>query len=356
MLSNAEDIKQFIKAEANHLGFCVIGFSMPQEMDHYPLYECWIKNRQNAGMAYLSTEHYLKSRRNPASLLPSCKSILSFGALFPNPAHIHVNEPSSPTHGTIASYALGDDYHEVLKLKITFLMQQVLQKFSLVSNWICAVDTMPLPERELAVLAGLGWIGKNGMLISPQFGSSLFLAEVLIDYALPPDLPFTDDLCGTCRRCIDACPTHCIQPDRTLDTVRCLSYLTIEHRGAIPLAFHPTIHDRIFGCDICIAVCPWTIKAKDFPRMEALFTEPLTNQLDLEGNKIAYTEHFHSFFKHSPIRRAGKAGFLRNCIIRLSNSNSPEASRLREEIIKQNPKMDLFSSTPDEQCYLMNKN
>lgn len=341
MSSDPEVFKQLIKAEAKNLGFCLIGISAPQELNHFSQYQNWIQTGKNAGMAYLASETALEARKYPPVLFPECKSIISLAAVFPNPNQFQKTTEPTSTSGILACYALGEDYHEILTQQMTVLMNSVMDQSEINVKWMSAVDTLPLAERELAVEAGLGWIGKNGMLTTQEYGSTVFLSEILIDLAIQPDQPHGKDFCGECNLCVDACPTQCILPDRTLDANRCLSYLTIEHRGEIPVVFHEVLGDRIFGCDTCIAVCPWNLKLKSEPRIQALFPEPLTNQLDIKPNLVELTEHFHRFFLHSAIRRAGKVGFLRNSLICLANAKTRPADELMDGIIKHNPHPDL---------------
>ncbi len=333
MSSNPEVIKQHIKAEAFNLGFCLVGISSPQETSHYSQYQNWIQAKFNAGMSYLATESALAARKFPAILFPECKSIISLGALFPNPCQFQNKQEIPSTSGILASYALGEDYHQVIAQQISTLMETVSRQTGVEWKWMSAVDTLPIPERELAVQAGLGWIGKNGMLNTLEFGSALFLSEIFINVALPSDQPFINDFCGSCSLCVDACPTRCINPDRTIDANRCLSYLTIEHRGEIPNIYHEILEDRIFGCDTCVMICPYTINAKSEPRINSLFPESLSNLLDIRVNITEMTEHFHRFFQHSAVRRAGKIGFLRNILIRLFNAGTASADELMDEII-----------------------
>ena len=293
-------------------------------------------------MTYLASETALATRKYPPVLFPACKSIISLAAQFPNPNQFKNATETPPTSGILACYALGEDYHEILEQQMTVLMTSVINQTGIEVKWTSAVDTLPLAERELAVQAGLGWIGKNGMLTTQEYGSTVFLSEILIDLAIQPDQPLGKDFCGECNLCVDACPTQCILPDRTLDAIRCLSYLTIEHRGEIPTTFHEVLGDKIFGCDMCIMVCPWNCKPKTEPRIQALFPEPLTNQLDITASLVEVTEHFHRYFQHSAIRRAGKVGFLRNCLIRLANAKSAKADQLMDEIATRFPHPDII--------------
>jgi epoxyqueuosine reductase len=342
MSSNPEIFKKLIKAEAKNLGFCLIGISAPQELNHYSKYQNWIQTGKNAGMTYLASKTALEAKIFPPALFPDCKSIISLAAQFPNPNQYQNATGTQPTSGILASYALGTDYHEILMQQMTLLMTSVIDRTGNEVKWMSAVDTLPMAERELAVQAGLGWIGKNGMLNTLEYGSTVFLSEIMLDLALPPDEPQSKDFCGECNLCVDACPTHCILPDRTLDANRCLSYLTIEHRGEIPSAFHEVLGERIFGCDTCIVVCPWNQKSKSEPRIQALFPESLTNQLDIKTSLPEIIEHFHRYFQHSAIRRAGKVGFLRNCLIRLANAQTANADQLMDEIVSRFPHPDII--------------
>ena len=161
------------------------------------------------------------------------------------------------TRGYIAAYARGHDYHMVIPERLKKLGAFIETQVGSALSYRYYTDTGPLLERDLAQRAGLGWIGKNTCLINPRFGSYFLLAEILLGIELEPDTPFTADRCGTCSRCISACPTGCILPDRTIDARRCLSYLTIENKDEIPLDLRPKLGNRVFGCDICQQVCPW---------------------------------------------------------------------------------------------------
>jgi epoxyqueuosine reductase len=186
------------------------------------------------------------------------------------------------------------------------------------------VDTGPLLEREIASRAGLGWIGRNSMLIHPALGSFFFLAEILTELDLPADPPFSADRCGTCERCRQACPTGCILPDRTIDSGRCISYLTIEHRGMIPRPLRTQIGRCVFGCDICQTVCPWNRKAA--PVTEAAFhPRPHFPIRDMSKEYRLSEEEWNDRFRRSALRRTGREGYLRNLLIALGNTRRPEA-------------------------------
>jgi epoxyqueuosine reductase len=224
----------------------------------------------------------------------------------------------------VAAYAWGDDYHTVfpprLKELVTFIEEQV--GHSVPNRYY--TDTGPLLERDLAQRAGLGWIGKNTCLINPKQGSYFLLAEILLDLELEPDLPFSTDYCGTCTRCIQACPTECILPDRTIDARRCISYLTIELKGDIPEEMRPMLGDWVFGCDVCQMVCPWNRFASpegnaSFAPRPGVPTPNLIRELELTP------ENFNRKFKNSPLKRAKRRGYLRNVAVAAGNSEDEQA-------------------------------
>ena len=333
MCSNSfpQDLKETIKAEALNLGFCVIGFTSPDKLD-IQLYQNWIDQQFHAGMSYLASDEAIHTRHEPANLFPKCKTIISLGSLYPNPAQ-SPQQTIPATSGKIAHYATERDYHQVLENKANELMESVQAKVDIELDWISAVDTKPLAERELARKSGLGWIAKNSMLTNPTYGSALFLCEILLNIELPLDTPFHKDLCGTCTKCIDACPTNCILSDRTIDANKCISYLTIEHRGIIDESFFDAINSSIFGCDICLQVCPWNKKAKSTPMMKEFASENQKTCFDIPVNLEKITNSFHRNFEHSAIRRAGKQGFLRNCMIRLSENPTNENMEMIDSIV-----------------------
>ena len=346
-------MKETLKAEAFNLGFCVIGFTTPDELDIHQ-YQNWIKNQYHAGMSYLASNDAINSRQNPEILFPQCKTILSLGTLYQNPAQAP-QPPISPTSGKIAHYAIGLDYHQVLERKANQLMETVQSKIDFQIDWISAIDTKPLAERELAMKAGLGWIAKNSMLTNPTFGSALFLCEILLNISLPPDEPFQKDFCGHCTKCIDACPTNCILPDRTIDANKCLSYLTIEHRGVIDEKYFDTIDSSVFGCDVCIQVCPWNKKAQTNPMMREFSPEYQNTTFDIPTNLEKITNSFHRNFEHSAIRRAGKQGFLRNCLIRLSQNPTKENMEIIDSIVSTMPETYLVEQKKQIDKYIKNK-
>jgi epoxyqueuosine reductase len=318
-------LTQVIKNEARRLGFTQVGITTPDPPPHLPTYENWLALGRNGSMDYLAGERALEHRRDPRLILPECRSILVLAVRYPDPwTDTSEQAPETGPTGRVAAYAWGQDYHLVLtkrlKLLAVFIEEQaggpVPNRFY--------TDTGPLLERELAQRAGLGWIGKNTCLITPRLGSYFLLAEILLGIELEPDEPFTFDRCGTCRRCIEACSTGCIQPDRTLDARRCISYLTIENRDNIQPDLRPLMGQWVFGCDECQMVCPWNrFSATDYdpafaPRLG------LPNP-DLKTELALTPQEFNRRFKDSPIRRTRRNSYLRNVAIALGNSGGPAA-------------------------------
>jgi epoxyqueuosine reductase len=243
----------FVKAEALQLGFDLVGITGPEPPDHLEEFWRWLSQGRHGEMGYLATPRARQRREDPRKVLPECRSILVVGANYLPPGH------GEGTTG-VAAYAVGQDYHDVLPRRLENLLDslETYSGRSIVHR--IYTDTGPLLERELAQRAGLGWIGKNTCLIHPRKGSYFFLAEVLLDVELVPDPPFVADHCGSCTRCLEACPTQCILPDRTLQADRCISYLTIEVKGDIPIELRSAIGGWLFGCDVCQQVCPWNLR------------------------------------------------------------------------------------------------
>jgi epoxyqueuosine reductase len=231
-------ITQAIKAEAGRLGFVLAGVTTPAPPPHLQVYQDWLSEGYHGEMVYLASERAQALRADPLKILPECQSILVLGIPYSAPL------PGTPgKRGRLAAYAWGDDYHDVLPGRIKALLAFIEERLGAATPNRWYTDTGPLLERELAQRAGLGWIGKNTCLINPKRGSYFLLAELLLGVDLTPDIPFSADRCGGCTRCIEACPTACILPNRTLDARRCISYLTIEQKGSIP----PELRTRLEG-------------------------------------------------------------------------------------------------------------
>lgn len=313
------ELANALKHYARQLGFTLAGITNPQQPQHLDVFQRWLTNSQHAQMAYLADQTAIERRSDPRLILPECRSILVLGIPYSNP-NLSSSLNEQPPHGKVAAYAWGNDYHlvlpERLKALVTFLEAQVGQ--TIPNRWY--TDTGPILERDLAMQAGLGWIGKNTCLINPERGSYFLLAEILLGIELPPDQPFTTDHCGSCTRCIDACPTDCILPDRTIDARRCISYLTIENKVEIPTDLRPLMRDWVFGCDICQTVCPWNIRFAHTDGDAAFAPHPEVPSPSLTDDLQLTPQAFNQKFKNSPLKRAKRRGYLRNLAVAAANS------------------------------------
>jgi epoxyqueuosine reductase len=321
---NPDSLKKDLQAEAKTLGFSLFGVTAPVPPPHFDVFENWLSAGRHGEMVYLANDKARFLRADPRRIMsPACQSILVLGMRYSLPAPYNPG-PGRPGRGRVAAYACGEDYHLVIPprlAKLTAWLETIAGRP--VASRIYT-DTGPVLEHDYAQLAGLGWTGKNTCLISPTQGSYFLLAELLIDLEIQPDPPFIPDRCGTCTRCIQACPTGCILSNRTVDAPRCISYQTIENKNAIPLGMRPLMGNLIFGCDICQQVCPWNrfASAENEPLFDPRpgFPEPaLDEELHLSQ------ADFSLRFKNSPIKRARRAGYLRNVAVAIGNQHDPAA-------------------------------
>lgn len=307
-------LTQLVKSKAKELGFALVGVTNADPLAQHVRYRDWIEAGRHGSMAYLATHRAVEGRADPKLIRPDCRSVLALG--FPYPGPIDVSAPNDgQLYGRVASYANGEDYHEVLKPRLWALLHYMedLVGHEIPNRWY--TDSGPLLERELAQRAGLGWIGKNSMLIHPKQGSYFLLAEMLLSIELEPDEPFATDHCGSCTRCLQACPTDCILPDRTIDANRCISYLTIELKGQIPPNMRPLMQDWVFGCDACQTACPWNHADES----------SVSPWVDLQAELKLSTYEFNRKFEQSPIARPHRRGYLRNAAVALGNSGHAAA-------------------------------
>ena len=324
-------LEQAIKEQARRLGFPLAGVATPEPLPHLSTFERWLEAGRHGRMHYLSDERSRTRRADPRQILPECKSILVLAAPYADSKSVEASEePSSGPVGRVASYAWGDDYHNVfpamLQELVAFIEKQVGHP---VPNRYYT-DTGPILERDLAQRAGLGWIGKNTCLINPKHGSYFLLAEILLGIELKPDFSITTDHCGTCTRCIEACPTECILPDRTIDARRCISYLTIELKDDIPNELRPLLGDWVFGCDVCQMVCPWNRFATGTAE-EAFAPRPDVPHPNLIHELGLSPEAFNRKFKNSPVKRAKRRGYLRNVAVAAGNSGDTKTIPVLEK-------------------------
>ncbi len=307
-----------IKTLARECGFELAGIAPALPHEDFGRFETWRAAGMAGEMGYL-TDHRGDIRKDPRHLLPTAKSMVCVGKLYNTPFP-HSTDLEEPERGWISRYAWGADYHDVMREGLERLAERISQRNGEPLAWKICVDTAPLLERSYARAAGLGWIGKNTCLINQEQGSWYFLGELLLSIPLAPDSP-PPDRCGTCRRCIDACPTDALVPTEddgwTLDARKCISYLTIEKRGDISEELQPAISNHVFGCDICQDVCPWNQRA---PMTSEVAFAPVEVGPSLRTLESLSEAEFRERYLKSPIQRTKYAGFLRNVRIALKNA------------------------------------
>jgi epoxyqueuosine reductase len=318
-VSNAAVLSAQIKAEAQRLGFALVGISPVKIPLHEESFAQWLRKGLGGELGYMKRTEAL--RRDPKKLVPWATSVISVGMNYFAP----LPRPEAPddSRGWISRYAWGDDYHDLVKQRLNLLFEKIREIYAGPVEGRAFVDSGPVLERAIAGIAGIGWIGKNTHLISPQRGSWFFLGELFLSVELSYDRPIRDR-CGQCDLCLKACPTGAFVGPYILDARRCISYLTIELKGAIPRHLRPLMGNHVFGCDICQEVCPYNVKAKPtgeeaFQPRDGLYAPELIPLLSLTE------EEFRRRFKGSPILRAKRRGFLRNVAVALGNLKSREA-------------------------------
>lgn len=306
-----------IKAEARALGFDLCGITTADPPTHREAFRRWLADGCHGEMHYLARD--VQRRLSPAEVLPGAKSVVVVAMNY----HLPEPSPSPPVGppGFVARFARGEDYHQVLGRRLERLSAAIRRLDpSARTRWY--VDTGPLLERDLAQRAGLGWIGKHTNLIHRRLGNWLLLGQILTTSELPPDPPEREH-CGTCTRCLLACPTGAIRAPYRLDARRCISYLTIELKGSIPLDLRPLIGNRIFGCDDCLAACPWNRFARSASELRldriALRQPDLIEWLALDETQ------FRTRFRGTPLERIKRRGLLRNVAVALGNSGDRAA-------------------------------
>jgi epoxyqueuosine reductase len=283
-------------------------------------------------MAWLATN--AERRASPRTMWPEVRSVIMLGVNY----GLEGGQEADPLailkqrgHGGISVYARGDDYHDVIKLRLKHLGRWLIETAG--GDIKVFVDTAAVMEKPLAAASGIGWQGKHTNLVSRQFGSWLFLGAIFTTLELPPDAP-EQDHCGNCRACLDICPTAAFPAPYRLDARRCISYLTIEHKGAIPRELRSAIGNRIYGCDDCLAVCPWNKFATAGREMKLAAREELRAPRLADLARLDDAA-FRALFKKSPVKRIGRARFIRNVLIAIGNSADPslagEAERLLDD-------------------------
>lgn len=295
-----------LKRRAVGLGFAATGIARLGPNAHATELERWLAEGHAGTMTYLHRQ--AEKRKDPRRVMARARSAV---VTLSNYFHGHADPGATPGGGRVAQYAWSSDYHDVLGQRLERLASEV-RLLAPGSRTRCYVDAGPVPERELAQLAGLGWIGKNMMLIHPDIGSFTFIGVVLTDAELDADPPFDADRCGTCTRCLDACPTQAFVGPRDLDARACISYLTIEHRGDFTAAQRERVGDWVFGCDVCQDVCPWNVSFARPIDDSAFVPRAEIAALDIRALARMDENEFRRRYDGTPFTRPGLRGMQRN--------------------------------------------
>ncbi|MEO8592127.1 MAG: tRNA epoxyqueuosine(34) reductase QueG [Candidatus Solibacter sp.] len=303
-----------IRELARACGFELAGVAAALPAPDRDRYHAWVAAGREGKMSYLAG-HRAAVRDDPRHLLPSARSIIVAGKLYQTPWP-HSTRFHDSDRAWISRYAWGEDYHDVIRRDLGRLASLLRAETGAAFESRICVDTAPLLERTYARLAGLGWIGRNTCLINQQQGSWFFLGELLVSLEIMPDSP-PADRCGTCMRCVEACPTEALIPPHGLDATRCISYFTIELRGEVPEEHRPAIGNHVFGCDICQDVCPWNGRA---PVTDDPAFAPREFAPNLAALAAITETEFRAMYRDTPLSRARYSGFLRNVAIAMGNA------------------------------------
>jgi epoxyqueuosine reductase len=314
-IAGALSLENLLKAQAYGLGFDLVGIASPGPMETADAFDSWIESGYAGEMDYLPRGS--AKRRDSTLPVTGATSAIVVG----------LNYGGREPRGPIARYARGDDYHDVMTARLDELHRWLESETGNRIQGKAYVDTGPILERDLARRAGLGWFGKNTNLINPGLGSFFFIGVLLVDFDLAPDAPFGADRCGSCTRCLEACPTAAFVEPRVLDATKCISYLTIEAKGAIPLEQREKIGGLVYGCDICQDVCPWNVRFSQDIREDSFRPRGV---LDGDARTVAKRilsmddESFRQEFKGSAMKRAKRRGLARNAATVLGNVGTPD--------------------------------
>jgi epoxyqueuosine reductase len=316
------DLRAAIRAQARALGFDAVGFAAPDLPRHLQAaYRQYIVERREGDMAWLA--RHPERRQNPRGLWPEVKSVIVLGMNY-GPDEDPLANLARRDRATISVYARHRDYHDLIKGRLKQLANRLHRDLGAAVKVF--VDTAPVLEKPLAQQAAVGWQGKHSNLVSRTFGSWLFLGEIFCDLPLEPDPPEVDH-CGSCRACLDVCPTNAFPAPYQLDARRCISYLTIEHKGHIAEEFREAIGNRIYGCDDCLAVCPWNKFAQVASETRLVARDDLRAPPLAELGQLDDAA-FRARFAGSPIKRTGRDRFVRNVLIAIGNSGEPALAEI----------------------------
>jgi epoxyqueuosine reductase len=316
---SVEELTARLKAHAGRLGFDSIGVAPAVAPPGYPDFLHWLDRGRAAGMDYM--ERQAASRAHPANVLEDVRSVIVVSLVYGR--NVPPRDDLGLTQGKVARYARGADYHRVLWDRLEDLLGWLRDQLPAVRGRAVA-DTAPLLERDFARLAGLGWIGKNTMLINRRLGSFTFLGALLVDAELLYDDPHQANHCGSCTRCLEACPTQAFDGPYELDSRRCISYWTIEHRGILPEEAAAQLHGWVFGCDVCQDVCPWNRKAPS-GRLPELDSRAEWIDPDLIGWLSRDALEWRNLLPRTALARAKRAGLVRNAALVLGTRRLAEA-------------------------------
>lgn len=319
------ELADSLKNRAREAGADLAGIAPAAALPEASAYERWVEGGLQSGMGYMAKN--AASRRDIRAWYPEARSVLVCGFSYADNAPVG----PEPGKGRLARYATVQDYHPELKERMNGILLWLKERAPEAEGRVF-VDTSPLLERLYARYAGLGWVGKNTMLIAPKLGSYFFLAGLASNLELPADEPAPDH-CGTCNRCLEACPTEAFPAERVLDAGRCIAYFTIEHRGPIPEEFRPGIGDWVMGCDLCQEACPWNRFALAGP----VFRPVLEQSLPLAELASLDQDSFEKRFGRTPLERARRRGLLRNALLAMGNSRQPSFR----------PTLERFARDPD---------
>ena len=318
------NFKRRIRDKAGKLGFDLVGIAPALPALSLDAYKSWLAQGYHGEMGYMARPDRVERRENPDRILPGVCSVVSVGLnYYPGPLPADLRD--DPARGLISNYAWGMDYHDVMMPRLEELATFIRAEAGCQVGARAYVDTGPVLERAYAVQAGLGFVGKNTCLIHPRMGSWLFLGEILVDLALEPTSTEMSVGCGTCRRCLDACPTGALVAPYLLDARRCISYLTIELKGPIPRHLRPLMGRWIYGCDVCQQVCPWQRFAHHTGERAFLAEDPKRAAPRLVDLMELGEESFRHRYRGTPIHRIKRRRLLRNVAVALGNGGDEQA-------------------------------
>ena len=296
-------LKKQIKELAAELGFHSCGFAKAEVLDKEKEHlHNWLNKRMHGEMKFM--ENHFEKRCDPTQLMPSAETVIVFLLNY------YTDKKQKEGSPVISKYAFGSDYHYLIKSRLSKI-EKLIKETLPESESRCFVDSAPILEKAWAVKAGLGWIGKNSLLITPNKGSFNFIGTIITTAELEPDKPFEKDLCGCCTKCLNTCPTNALISPRVLDSNKCISYLTIEYRKELPEKSRNKFQNRMFGCDICQDVCPWNSKANQ-NNVKEFTPQPSLLEMNKENWQNLTRSEYKQLFKHSAVERTGYKNFKRN--------------------------------------------